>query len=248
MNGMVLSGGGHRGAAHLGILKALGERNIAIDVYSGSSAGSLVGALMAAGHSIDDALNLFKRSRLFSITNFARNKAGFVNSDVFHKLLIEYFPANSFEALEKPLFVTASNLITAKTKVFKSGELIPALLASSAVPGVFTPVEVGGKLYTDGGILDNFPIKPLRNKDLNIYGSYVCPLKDMQAVDFKRSFDVMNRALHLKMHSLSLNKFKECRSIFMPMDLTSYHLFQSGQIDKIFEIGYNEAVSVLDNV
>jgi NTE family protein len=122
------------------------------------------------------------------------------------------------------------------------------LLASSAVPGVFTPVEIGDGLYTDGGVLDNFPVKPLRRLDYTIYGSYVCPLKKMLPSDFRRSLDVVNRAVHLKMHSLSLNKFKECEKVVAPYDLTAYHLFQSGQVDRIFEIGYEEAIKVLSPV
>ncbi len=245
MNALVLSGGGHRGAAHLGVLKAMEELGLEMHAYSGSSAGAIVGALAAAGYNVEDSLALFKTIRLFSVSNFARKKAGFVNSEVFHNILLEFFPDDSFEKLKKPLFVTASDLISATVKVFKKGPLIPALLASSAVPGVFTPVQIDDALYTDGGVLDNFPIKPLRRGDYDIYGSYVCPLKKMELTDFRRSLDVVNRAIHLKMHSLSLNKFKECKKVIAPYDLTTYHLFQSGQVEKIYEIGYLEAIKVL---
>lgn len=248
MNALVLSGGGHRGAAHLGVLKALHELNIPVQVISGSSAGAIVGAMQAAGHTVQDTLELFKSTRLFSFSTYGRKKAGLVNSDVFYKLFLEYFPADSFEALDKPLFVTASNLVTAQTKVFKKGPLIAALLASSAVPGVFSPVEINGRLYTDGGILDNFPVRPARALGLPIIGSYVCPLKEMEVSDFKRSLDVVNRAMLLKMHALSLNKFKECRKVIVPTALSSYHLFQSGQVDRIFELGYEEALKVLSSL
>ncbi len=244
--GLVLSGGGHRGVAHAGALAAMEERGIEPDVISGVSAGAIVGAMYAANYSPRDILELFQKIKLFSVANFARRKAGFVDSEAFHKILLDYFPENSFESLSKELHVTAADLLTGATKVFSKGPLIPAILASSAVPGVFTPVEINGSLYTDGGIMDNFPIKPLRKRALEIYGIYVCPLKTMKLIDFKRSYDVVNRALHLKMHTLSVNKFKECKAIIYPEQLCNYHLFQSSQVDTIFKIGYEEAVRSLD--
>lgn len=245
--GLVLSGGGHRGVAHAGALKAMQESGFEADVISGVSAGAIVGAMYAANYSPEDIVELFKKIKLFSISTFARRGAGFVSTHAFHQILLEYFPEDSFESLSKELHVTVANLITAKKKVFSSGRLIPAILASSAVPGVFTPVEIDGQLYTDGGVLDNFPVKPLRNRVNEIYGVYVCPLKEMKITDFKRSYDVVNRALHLKMHSLSLNKFKECKKVVYPSMLCNYHLFQSGQVDTIYGIGYDAARAVFDS-
>ena len=246
--GLVLSGGGHRGVAHAGALKAMQERGIEPEVISGVSAGAIVGAMYAANYAPEDIVDLFKKIKLFSISTFARRGAGFVSSAAFHNILLDYFPENNFSSLSKELHITVADLITARRKVFSSGELIPAILASSAVPGVFTPIEIDGHLYTDGGILDNFPVKPLRKKVDEMIGIYVCPLKEMQISDFKRSYDVMNRALHLKMHSLSLDKFKECKTLICPQELCNYHLFQSGQVDTIYKIGYDAAVAVLDAV
>ncbi len=244
--GLVLSGGGHRGVAHAGALKAMQERGIEVHSISGVSAGSIVGAMHAANYSPEDMLDLFKRIKLFTISNFARKGAGIVSTEAFHKILLEYFPTDSFQDLEKPLYVTVSDLITAKRVVFDRGRLIPAVLASSAVPGVFTPIKIGDHLYTDGGVLDNFPVKPLRNRVDEIFGVYVCPIKEMQITDFKRTIDVLNRALLLKMHSLSVNKFKECKVLVNPLELSAYHLFQSGQVDTIYQIGYEHACKVLD--
>ncbi|MGB5980638.1 MAG: patatin-like phospholipase family protein [Nonlabens sp.] len=242
--GLVLSGGGHRGVAHAGALKAMQEQGFEADKISGVSAGAIVGAMYAANYSPEDILDLFKKIKLFSFSTFARRGAGLVSTQAFHNILLDYFPDDSFESLSKELHITAANLITARKKVFKSGRLIPAILASSAVPGVFTPIEIDGQLYTDGGILDNFPVKPLRKKVDEIHGIYVCPLKEMKITDFKRSYDVVNRAMHLKMHSLSLNKFKECETVVYPQELCNYHLFQSGQVDTIYRLGYEAAQTV----
>ena len=84
-----------------------------------------------------------------------------------------------FEALQKPLFVIATDIASGEYHVFKEGPLINAVLASSAIPGFFTPVEINGRLYSDGGIINNFPIKPLKPIFDKIIGSmltaYFCP-------------------------------------------------------------------------
>lgn len=243
--GLVLSGGGHRGVAHAGALQAMKEFELFPDEVSGSSAGAIVGAMYCAGYEPEDILSMFKEIKLFTFSTFARSKAGFVNSDVFRNYLIKYFPDNSFEKLERKLFVTATSLITGQKKVFSDGDLISSVLASAAVPGVFTPVEIDNDLYTDGGIIDNFPCKPLENRVDEMYGVYVCPLKEMNKNDFKRTIDVINRAVNLKMHDRSLKKFKYCKWVIAPQELESYHLFQASQADAIFEIGYREALKIL---
>ena len=244
--GIVLSGGGHRGAAHAGILKAMEEFDLQPDVLSGSSAGAVVAALYAAGHSPETILEAFKSIKLFSMSYFARRKAGFFDSDRFEKFLSSYFPKTTFEDLDKGLKVTATDLIKGEIRVFDTGEVIPAVLASAAVPGIFTPVEIGGSLYADGGVLDNFPVTPLQENTIDIYGSYVCPLKALTVKDFKHSYNVADRALQLMMHNNSVQKFKDCKLVFSSESLESFGLFKTGQTDRIYQIGYDTASRSLE--
>ncbi|WP_222829366.1 patatin-like phospholipase family protein [Olleya sp. ITB9] len=173
--GLVLSGGGVRGAAHIGVIKALEEHNIKPTHISGTSAGAIVGALYAAGVHWSDILTFFKSVSIFKTTRYARNKPGFINSDKFYEDLEAFFPIDEFNALQKPLYITAANVIDGTLKIFKKGQLIKPIIASASFPGVFTPIEINGKFYIDGGTLNNFPVEPLQQECDKIIGVYVNP-------------------------------------------------------------------------
>ncbi|TVZ53125.1 patatin-like phospholipase family protein [Dokdonia sp. Hel_I_53] len=239
--GVVLSGGGHRGAAHAGMLKAMEEFNLEPDVISGSSAGAIVGAIYAAGHSPETILDIFKNIKLFSFSFYARRKAGIIDSERFEDILKPYFTSNSFENLQKTLLITTTNIVKGEVRVFEKGPLIPSILASAALPGIFTPIPIEDSLYSDGGVLDNFPVSPLLGKSLDIYGSYVCPLKKLSVKDFKHSYNVIDRAVNLMMHNTSVQKFELCKMVFSPDSLEEFGLFKTGQADRIFQIGYDHA-------
>lgn len=235
--GLVLSGGGYRGIAHAGAIKAFEEAGIFPNHISGSSAGAIVGALYAAGYSPEKILRFFKEVKIFEFNRFARNKPGWVDTETFRSLLSSYFFENNFIHLNKKLFVTTTDLLSGKTKVFDSGLLADALLASASFPGVFSPVTIENGFYADGGILDNFPIAPVQNCS-SIYGVYVSPISTMKTAEFKHSYDVINRALHLRMNAASKAKFSACDIVVYPDELSKYNLFNAKYADELFEIGY----------
>ncbi|MGB5818923.1 MAG: patatin-like phospholipase family protein [Saonia sp.] len=243
--GLVLSGGGHRGAAHAGAIKAFEEYGIFPNLISGSSAGALVGALYAAGYGPEEMVNVFKNIKIFNLSRYARKKPGFVDTDSFYKFLLDYFPENTFEFPEKELFITATDLINAKIKIFKEGDLINAMLASASFPGVFTPINIDNCLYADGGILDNFPVGPIKQRSNELYGVYVSPIKKMNITDFKHSYNVLDRAFHLRMHQHSIAKFPFCDTIIYPHELSNHSLFSSSRLDEVFDIGYHSTVQEL---
>lgn len=242
--GLVLSGGGYKGIAHAGAIKAFEEAGIFPSHISGVSAGSLVGALYAANYSPEDILAFFKKVKIFEFNRYARNKPGWLDTDTFRSFLLSYFPEDNFKQLHKQLFVTTTDLLEGKIKVFKSGTLIKPLLASASFPGVFSPVAIENGFYADGGILDNFPIDPIQNCS-QIYGVYVSPISIMKTTEFKHSYDVINRALHLRMNAASETKFSACDVIIYPNELSKYNLFNAKYADELFEIGYKRTKEVL---
>ena len=239
--GLVLSGGGVRGVAHLGVLQVLKEIGIDPVVISGTSAGALVGALHAAGHSIETIFNFFKTTPVFKIGHFTASKPGFIDADKFRPALQEFFPEDNFSALKKKLFVTATDLIHGKVKTFSSGPLIETLLASAAVPVVFSPVKIDGLLYTDGGALNNFPIEPMAGLCDAIIGVDVHPLKDARPEDITSTFKVMERIFHLTVHHQTVQKYHHCNVVITPQDLAKFGTFDRGHFEEIFEIGYKAA-------
>ena len=143
--GMVLSGGGARGLAHVGVLEALGEEGIEPQILAGTSAGAIVAALYAAGYSPAEMLEFFVRKNPFRVSKLALVKPGIFDTEKATADFLEYFPENSFEALGKPIFLTATDLVEARGEIFASGPLVPAILASASTPLVFTPTEIGDR-------------------------------------------------------------------------------------------------------
>ncbi|WP_234859362.1 patatin-like phospholipase family protein [Aquimarina aquimarini] len=239
--GLVLSGGGFRGVAHVGVIQALEEAGILPSFVSGTSAGAIVGSLYSQGHTPIEIKDFFTKTPLLKLNRFTRKKAGFLDSEKFHTDLLTYFPKNSFESLDKKLFITATNLIEGISTVFDSGELIKPLLASAAFPGVFSPVMINNQLYADGGILDNFPIEPLQNQCDLIIGVDVSPIKKPKITDFKHAYNVMQRAYYLRAKPNSETKFKYCDIIIQPKQLINHGVFDTSSLDKVYDFGYQEA-------
>ena len=139
--GLVLSGGGARGVAHLGVLKTLEENDISIDVISGTSSGSIVGALYCHGYSPDEIFRIAQDANVFRHLRPALNFTGLIRIDGFSEILLKYLPHNSFDELRIPLSVATTNINDGVTTFFDSGELIKPILASSCIPVIFNPLE-----------------------------------------------------------------------------------------------------------
>lgn len=243
--GLVLSGGGIRGIAHIGVIKALEEMDINPTRIAGTSAGAIVGALYASGIGWEEMLSFFKSIELFSISNYAMNKPGFVDSTKFYDKLQKFLPVHRFEDLKKPLYITATNLLEGTLTVFHTGELIWPLLASAAVPGIFTPIKIKNHYYIDGGTLNNFPVELIKKKCDGIIGVYVNPLGKEKMENLNHSFSIIERAYHIKMANESLLKFEDCDILIHPKNIGDYKLFSAKNADAIFQLGYNEAKQVL---
>lgn len=239
--GLVLSGGGVRGVAHLGVLQVLNEIGIDTVVVSGTSAGALVGAFYAAGHSIETTFNFFKNTPVFKLGHFTASKPGFIDADKFRPALQEFFPEDDFSAMQKKLFVTTTDLIHGKVKTFSEGPLIQTLLASAAVPVVFSPVQIDGLLYTDGGALNNFPLEPMVGNCDAIIGVDVHPLKNAKPEDIRSTLKVMERIFHLTVHYQAVQKYHHCDVVIVPQEVSKFGTFDRGHFEEIFEIGYKAA-------
>ena len=239
--GLVLSGGGVRGMAHIGAIQALEEQGIFPDVVSGSSAGAVVGALYCHGYSPVEIKRFFAETPLFHISRFAFGKPGFIDTDKFFKDFLKYFRLDDFSSLKKKLYVTAVDMLRGEKHIFSEGQLIRPLLASSAFPGLFSPVCIDEVLYADGGILDNFPTDPLEKEVDYLVGSYVSPLDTIQAESLKYSVNVLERAIRINYSKRSMRKFKACDVVIRPSGLVEFGLLDVNKMEDIYHIGYEAA-------
>jgi NTE family protein len=159
--GLALGGGFARGLAHLGVLKVLVENQISIDALAGVSAGSIVAAAFAGGCSLED---LIERSRKIRWSQFARwtfPRMGFASNERLEAMLQEMLPCTSFECLRIPLAVVATDLSSGEAVVFRQGDLMRAIRASSTFPGLFAPVEYEGRWLVDGAFAASVPVAAL---------------------------------------------------------------------------------------
>jgi len=235
--GLVLSGGGMRGVAHIGTIKALEEKGIFPTHIAGSSAGAVVGALYAYGYTWGEMLTFFKGIQILDLKKYAINKPGFLDTEKYYTNFKAYLKNDDFNFLKKKLYVTAANIITGKLKTFSKGELIKPILASAAFPGLFAPVKVNDSYYVDGGSLNNFPVELLRKKCDRIIGVYVNGFEIIPFNDLKHMHQILERAFKLKMVEDDKEKFNSCDLVVCPKGLNKYGIFDKKHLDDIFRIG-----------
>jgi NTE family protein len=246
--GLVLSGGGARGIAHIGVVDALREHGLRPDFIAGSSSGAIVGALAAAGHETQAMLEFFQKASPFRLSLVTVRKPGILDTGKVVASFREYFPDDSFEALEIRLFLTATDIVRARLAIFESGPLVPAILASCSMPMVFTPTEIDGRWYVDGGVINNFPIEPLRGRCDVLVGHYASPLRSVKQADLSGVLAVSERAFEVGMYFNSKPKFHECDVMLMSPELSRYGIFDTRHHREIFELGRQTALASLDAI
>jgi len=246
--GLVFSGGGARGIAHIGVIDALRSHGLEPDFIAGSSSGAIVGALAAAGHATETMLEFFHKASPFRLSAVTVSKPGILDTAKVVASFREYFPDDSFEALKIRLFLTATDIVNARLKIFESGPLIPAILASCSMPMVFTPTEIDGRWYADGGVINNFPIEPLRGRCDVVVGHYASPLRSVTRKDLSGVLAVSERALEVGMHFASKQKFHECEVMLTCPELSNYGLFDTKHHDEIFDLGRRTTLAAMDSI
>ncbi|WP_327984240.1 patatin-like phospholipase family protein [Bergeyella porcorum] len=248
--GLALSGGGSKGIAHAGVIKFLNENNIKPDVLAGTSAGAIVATLYAAGKSPEEILAFFKSVYFFKWNHFSLTKpGGLIQSEAFQKYLRPIFGEATLEDLDKKVLITATNLLTGKAEVFsKKIKVIDAVIASCSIPMVVTPYKIGNELYSDGGILNNFPADVLKYSARKIIGVYFSSQKSVKNSDLKSVIDVSFRAYDLMTSQSEEGKFALCDWFINPTDLVNYNMFESNKsrMNDIFQIGYDAAKNSYD--
>lgn len=161
--GLALSGGAARGFAHLGVVRALAAHGIPIDYIAGTSAGSIVGAALASGLSINQIVTIGKKLSWYKVSGIPYSVKGLLSNAPMGEILAESLPCQKFEELPIPFAAVACSLETGRKVVFRDhGDLITAIRASCAIPGVFVPVEYEGQNLIDGGVVALVPTKEVK--------------------------------------------------------------------------------------
>lgn len=238
--GLTLSGGGFRGVAHLGVLKYILEMGITPGIISGASVGSLIGAFIAQGYAPDEVLQLSKKEKLFSYSDFFTSRGGMFSTMVFEKLIKKYIPHDSFEKLKIPLHVSVTDITHAESLIFNEGSLSFAVKSSCCFPLVFQPVLYQQNTYLcDGGLLNNFPVEQIRPLCNKIIGINVDPISTMEGPPGYKA--MIERIVRMTTALKAVNSKHLCDIFIQPDELNKYGIFDTKKIDEIFKLGFDYA-------
>lgn len=160
--GLALGGGFARGFAHLGVLKVFQKYDIRVSHIAGSSVGSILGAAYASGAPLERIIDTCRTLRFRDIARWRVSRLGLASNQRLATLMERVFGSRQFEDLKIPLAVVATDLSTGEPVVFTQGNLVDAIRASCAFPGLFEPVEIGTRCLADGGLVAPVPTQAAR--------------------------------------------------------------------------------------
>lgn len=160
--GLALGGGGARGLAHIGVLKALVKANIKIDYIAGTSMGAFMGALYGVGIEVDEmtveALSFNKRKAMTKLVDVAIPKKSILKGKKVFRYIDDLLDRADFRDLKIPLRIVATDLSNGDQVIINKGNLARAIQASICVPGIFPPVKINNKYLVDGGVANPTPV------------------------------------------------------------------------------------------
>jgi NTE family protein len=233
---LVLSGGGARGIAHLGVIKALQESGFTIDAISGVSSGAIVGAFIAKGVSPDEILDIALSTKGFNLKRPPFSLGLFKKKNML-EVLNKHFANMTFNDLKIPLYISATNINTCNTDFFNSGELVMPLVASSAIPLLFSPVHLNGYQYMDGGLVNNLPVEPFLDSALPRVGVSVNYLNGGE--ELSSTLSVITRAIQISISKSIEQRKKFLDLVIEPQKLCEYAFYDFSKPKEIFDAGYD---------
>lgn len=241
--GLALGGGAALGAAHIGVLRAFDELGLQISCISGNSIGAFAAALYAFGIDWKEQEVLSKDMKWLEVSNISISKYGLLANKKIGQKIIKAIGDEEFKNAKIPLAIVASNLNTGAKIILKEGKVAAAVMASTAIPGVFKPVEIYGKLLVDGGIVENVPVSLLREMgaeltigiNLNGKRKYKKP---------ENLFSVLINSYYTLIDNLSKVNTSKADLVIEP-DLSEYSLIDTRNTKKLIELGYQEAKKAL---
>jgi len=249
--GLALGGGGSRGAAHVGVLKVFQEENIPIDLVAGTSIGSVVGGFYASGMPIDDMAQVFIQNKFTSeftplpgLRLAAEPAALLLRALGWHAYDGLYFGwkfrnyANKLlgnkkiEQMNIPYAAVATDVVTGKSTRIESGDAGLAMQASTAVPGLKKPVEIGNRLYCDGGVINNVPVDQVKamGADFVIAVDIDETLRDQPLTNFRKVGSMARQAMRIQLAAFDAPSAKQA-DVYIHPDTTGINLVSFNKAD-----------------
>ncbi|BAV06492.1 NTE family protein [Filimonas lacunae] len=231
----VLSGGGARGYAHLGVLKAFSEKHIYPEAIAATSSGSMIAAFICDGYTPDEVNTLFHSTKLSLSMQWNNLKSGLLSLKTVEQVLKTYLRSTTFEQLKIPLYITATNYTNGTRAVFSKGPIIPAIMAASSIPILFSPVTIEGIPYVDGGLSGNLPAEVLVPQYRDIIGVHVNPIRPYNPADSIMAN--VERTLNMAIHEPVTISRLLCSQFIEPEALREFGTFDFKKFPAMYTVG-----------
>lgn len=263
---LALGGGGARGLAHLGVLRALDERGYTIEAIAGCSMGGIIGGLLGSGLDARAIIDLIDSIHVRDILDFGA-MGGIIGGKGIGKVLAEHV-REDFEQLDIPLKVTAVDVQRGTLVVIGSGPLVPALQATSALPGILSPVRHLDRVLIDGGLLNNLPVDVARTMSLAPVLAVDVGAPHQREIDFEqndgviaaikrfsqRNFRNLTVELFMKSFDIPQRFITETRLAMDPPEVlirpcleVDFGVEDVHRLDEAVELGYDAAQQALQD-
>ncbi|MBS4177233.1 patatin-like phospholipase family protein [Lederbergia citrea] len=244
--GIALGSGGARGFAHLGVLKALQDNSIPVNMIAGSSMGALVGCFYAFGHDLEQLIKLSTAFKRKYYLDFIVPKMGFIAGNRVKNLIGLFMQGKNLEELNIPVSVIATDLQSGEKVEFMKGPIAEIVRASIAIPGIFTPEKFNGRLLVDGGVADRVPVSTVKKMGADIViGSDVARVNPK--AEISTVYDVIMQSLDiLQMEIGEAREFESDVMIRPHVEIFSARAFKN--IEEIIHAGEEETLKKISEI
>ncbi len=246
--GLALSGGAARGIAHIAVLEVLEKDDIPIRAIAGTSAGSIIGALYAAGMPLVEIKRVLLHAKWRDLLSFTLPKAGLISSEGIFRFMESVLPVKNFSSLSIPFAAVATDLKTAEKVVLTSGSIARAVQASCSLPVIFTPVDISRKILVDGGVASQVPVKTVRD-ELGVQ-KVVAVNVNYKALEVQSFDTVIKIATHLSMLWASRNAREEEKlaDVVVQVDARGISLYDLSKAEELLRRGRKATEDKLEEI
>ena len=260
---LVLGGGGMRGFAHIGVVRAIERLGLKVDEVVGTSMGAVMGALFAAGHdskrmeaaALEVSLKEYFRLNLVKFLVRGYRHASVYKGKAFKELLTEWLPQASFEELQRPFFCNALSLTTGATRFFgmpgaRAMAVADAVYASACLPTIFEPAEIDGDHFIDGGMTETLALRIAKAREADLVIAVDLSHRDLHKQTAYRAtlphilfqtYEVMGLALN----EANLHRFVDERTVLIKPKVSHLPLLEMPDVGEIVRIGERESIEAL---
>ncbi|MDD4847965.1 MAG: patatin-like phospholipase family protein [Bacteroidales bacterium] len=242
--GFALSGGFIRGFAHMGAIQALSEYHIHPDIVAGVSAGSIAAAFLADGFEPFDVMEMFKKLNFIEYAKPNFPKYGILKINDLMTFIKKNLRSRNFEELQIPMIAVATDIERGRSVFFDKGSIAERVVSSCCVPSLFSPINIDGVDYVDGGVFMNLPVTPIRKECEKVVAINVSPI---DVDEYKPSLiNISLRAFHFMIAANTIKDSEMADILIEPKNLYSFSNISMSQGEEIFQCGYDAAMEVLE--